>query len=440
MKSELAVVVSNLSDGLRYLPSGTILGYVVEHEENTWALCLNVLNESADPDLDSDEALFSNLRLEDSNLTTSEFVRIKKLLSRYKKRFLKKGHAVTQTDLIGHTIDTGNARPTNQAPYRAGPKEREIIEIQVDQMLVDNIIRPSKSPWASPVVLVHKKDGSIRFCINYTKLNAVTKRDVYPLPRIDDTLNSLGQARYFSTFDLASGYHQIPMAEEDKEKTAFVSHLGLFEFNTLAFGLNNAPATFQRFMDQCLAGLKWKSVLIYIDDIIVFSNTFDQHLIDLEEVFIRLENFQLSLKSSKCFICRDKLEYLGHTISADGIGPSYSKVTAIQEISVPSNVKELKSFLGICSYYRKFIKNFSKLCSPLTELTKLGVEFIWNNNHLIIFESLKGMLTSAPIMAHPDIDHPFIVQKDACDFGLGAVLCQKIDDQERSISYISRTL
>lgn len=418
--NEIRVVVSNMSGRHRHLPSGTIVGNVSSFEQDNWTTTLNIfdVNENFDEgneNLLEAEKLFASLRLEDSAMTVEQLERMKKLISRYQKRFLPKGKAVGQTNMVGHSIDIDGARPINQAPYRAGPRERTVIEEQTEEMLKNNIIRASKSPWASPVVLVNKKDGSIRFCVNYQKLNKVTIRDVYPLPRIDDSLNCLGRAKYFSTFDLASGYWQIPMAEEDKEKTAFVSHVGLYEFNTMPFGLNNAPATFQRFMDQCLAGLKWKTVLVYIDDIICFSETFEQHLKDLEEVFHRLEVSQLTLKPTKCFICRKRLEYLGHEVSAEGISPNSEKVDAIKKITIPKNVTDIKSFLGICGYYRKFISNFAQISTCLLELTKLDCPFIWTDRHQVCFDELKVLLTSAPILAHPNFDHPFIVQTDACD-------------------------
>ena len=192
------------------------------------------------------------------------------------------------TNIVEHKINTGDANPINSAPYRCSPKEREAIREQISKMLKDRIIQPSTSPWASPVVLIPKPDGSLRFCIDYRKLNDLTIKDVYPLPRIDDSLAALGTGRFFSSFDLTSGYWQVKVAEGDREKTAFISECGLFEFNVMPFGLCSAPAIFQRLMDAVLAGLKWRNLLVYLDDIIVFSDSFDKQLLDVKEMFLRI--------------------------------------------------------------------------------------------------------------------------------------------------------
>lgn len=241
----------------------------------------------------------------------------------------------------------------------------------------------------------------------------MTKKDVYPIPRIDDSLAALGNAKYFSTFDLASGYWQIPMNERDREKTAFISHYGLYEFLVMPFGLCNAPATFQRYMDVILSGLKWKSILVYLDDIIVFSPTFEEHLKDLEDLFVRLDEADLRLKAFKCTLRRENIIYLGHEISAEGIRPDPSKIKTIIDITIPSNKTELRHFLGICGYYRKFIKNFSKIALPLYKLTHEDVTYSWSEVQQESFDILKNLLTQTPILSHPCFEQPFIIQTDA---------------------------
>jgi hypothetical protein len=222
-------------------------------------------------------------------------------------------------------------------------------------MLQQGVIQPSGSPWASPVVLVKKKDGGTRFCVDYRKVNALTKRDAYPLPRIDDCINALGGNTLFSSLDLVAGYWQIPLAQKDKQKTAFITPKGFFKFNVLPFGLMNAGATFQRYMDMVVAGLKWICLLIYLDDLCIFSKHFEDHLLSLRVTFERFQRYRLKLKPSKCHLFQKEFLYLGYIISAKGIRVNPKKIAAIIEIPAPKNVKELRSFLGMCNYYRRFI-------------------------------------------------------------------------------------
>ena len=242
---------------------------------------------------------------------------IGELLIKYEHVFSKTSAQPGVAFGVAHEIDTGRAKPFNFTPYRNAPKEREQIEVMTKEMLANKVCSPSNSPWASPVVLIPKKDGSTRFCVDYRRLNEITVRDVYPLPRIDDCLTALGGNEYFSLLDLVSGYWQIPMAEKDKAKTAFVTSNGLYEFNVLPFGLTNAPATFQRYMDKVLAGLKWQCLLVYLDDVCVYSKSFERHLLELELTFKRLTQYNLKLKPSKCQLFKREFMYLGHIVSVN---------------------------------------------------------------------------------------------------------------------------
>ena len=237
-------------------------------------------------------------------------------------------------------------------------------------MLSQGIITASNSPWASPVVLVKKKDGSTRFCVDYRKLNWVTRKDSYPLPRIDDILDKLHGTAYFSTLDLMSGYWQCQLTPVAKEKTAFITFGGLYEFEVMPFGLSNAPSTFQRLMETTLRDLNWKSCLIYLDDVIVFSHTFEEYLYHLAQVFDRLREANLRLKPSKCSFGRQEVNYLGHVISANGILPDPSKIELVRNFPQPKTVRQVRSFLGLANYYRRFVQDFSKIASPLHDLTK----------------------------------------------------------------------
>jgi len=244
--------------------------------------------------------------LKHSGLDKTQEQSLLKLLNEYDDLFAKHDYDIGRTDIIRHSIEIPDTKPIYQRPYRLPASRKEIVEKSISNMLDHGIIVPSKSPWASPVVIIPKKNGKLRFAIDYRKLNAITKRDVFPLPRIDDILDSLGKAQFFSTLDMCAGYWQIEMEPKDREKTAFVTHTGLYEYNVMPFGLTNAPATFQRMVNILLSGLNWKSCMAYLDDIIIFSNTFDQHLDHLREVFERLRQQNLKLSPAKCKFLQKK--------------------------------------------------------------------------------------------------------------------------------------
>ena len=307
-------------------------------------------------------------------------------------------------------------------------------------MLDQNIIQISTSPWSSPVVLVKKKDGSSRFCVDYRKLNAVTRKDSYPLPRIDDALDALSGSKFFSTLDLQSGYHQAAMHPNSKDKTALISHSGLYEFKVLSFGLTNAPPNFQRIMGKVLNRLGWKICLIYIDDIIIFSCTFKEHLYRLGLVFSTLREANLKLKPSKCHFASNSVDFLGFVVSSDGISPNPEKIEAVRSFPVPKCVKELRSLLGLCNYHRRFVDGFSKIASPLNHLTRKDVLFLWSPECQSAFQTLKERLCSPPILSYPDFILPFHLFTDASQTAVGYVLGQVVNGKEHVIAYGGREL
>ncbi|CAF2263104.1 unnamed protein product [Rotaria magnacalcarata] len=356
-------------------------------------------------------------------------------------------HKPGRTTLMKHQITLQpNSRPRNQAPCRYSPARRLIIEDNIKEMLQEGVIVPSKSPCASPVVLAPKKDGSMRFCIDYRKLNDVTVRDAYPIPRIDDTLDALQHAHFVSTLDLRSGYWQVAMEPSSRALTAFVTHKGLFECTVMPFGLTKAPATFQRLMDIVLSGLKWQCCLVYLDDIIVFSTTFDQHLHNLRQVFSALADAHLTLKASKCNFSRQEMKFLGHLITPDGIKPDPDLIATVQRFPVPRDVRSVQAFLGLTGYYRRFILYYAKIAELLFKLLRTKSNpstyrtFNWNEFCTTAFEILKKHLTSPPIMQAPIFSYPFILELDACEYGIGCVLSQEYDNKISVIAYASRTL
>ncbi|XP_069618471.1 uncharacterized protein [Ranitomeya imitator] len=350
------------------------------------------------------------------------------------------------TQTIEHEIPTGDTPPIRERYRQIPPALYQEVKSMVASMLDNQVIRESRSPWAAPVVLVRKKDGTLRFCVDYRKLNAHTVRDAYPLPRIEESLSALGRAKYFSTLDLASGYWQVPMAEKDRAKTAFVLPMGLFEFNRMPFGLATAPGTFQRLMEHCLGDLNFESVLIYLDDIVVFGTSFEDHLEKLRQVLRRLKSYGLKIKPKKCQLLRNQIEYLGHLVTPDGVLPLASNIKAVQEWPPPCDLREVRAFLGLAGYYRRFVPKFSQVVSPLNELlrgTALGPRnrpIPWGPLQKKAFDGVKTALTSAPLLAYARFDTPFLLYTDGSLHGLGAVLAQVQDGRERVISYGSRSL
>ena len=304
-------------------------------------------------------------------------------------------------------------------------------------MLDQGVIQPS----SSPIVLVAKKDGSTRFCVDYRKLNMITKPDVFPLPRIDDSLDLLAGTRFFSTLDLASGYWQVGMEANSREKTAFTTQEGLFEFTVMPFGLCNAPAMFQRLMENVLTGLAREKCVIYLDDILVIGKTFEEHLSNLREVFVRLSRAGLQLKPSKCKLLHREVQFLGYVVSASGVAADPKKVSAVADFSRPKDLKSLRAFLAPTSYYRKFVPRYSTIAQPLYTLTQKDEPFHWSDGCEEAFKQLKTILTIAHILAYPLFDRDFFLETDASGVGLGAVLSQQQDDQRiRPIAFASRTL
>ena len=387
--------------------------------------------------------LLEQLNLPLESLSLAEANLLKPLIEEFSDIFALDDTELGCTDILTHGIDTGDHAPIKQQPYRTPIVRREKMAEMIAGMRQQGVVQPSCSPWSSPVVLVPKKDGSLRFCIDYRRLNAATKKDVYPLPRVDDILDALGEARYFSSLDLASGYWQVELDKDAREKSAFTTYNGLFEFTRMPFGLCNAPATFQRIMQIVLAGLEWQSCFVYLDDILIASKTFEQHLHHLREVFTRIRGANLRLKPRKCGLLRDEVHFLGHVISAKGILPDPAKTEKVRLYPCPLDATGVRRFLGLASYYRRFVPNFASVAAPLHALTKKDAVFQWTTECQGAFAKLKELLTTTPVLAYPMFGpgRSFILETDASMVGLGAILSQAQDDGTvHPVAYASRSV
>lgn len=378
--------------------------------------------------------------MNDSDLTLDHKNQLIGFLAENRAVFAKE---LGTTDVHFHTIDTGDAKPVHQRFYRSSPAQKAEIDKQIQDMLNSDIIEPSTSPWASPVVLVKKKNGDFRFAVDYRHLNKVTKPMSFPLPRPDDVYDTIGEshAQIFTVLDLASGSWQIPLDHNSQAKTAFTSHSGNYQFKKLPFGLMNAPVSFQMVMTQVLRGLTWQFALVYVDDIIIFSPNFDTHLTHLNAVFDRFRSANLKLKPQKCHFAAKEVTYLGHVISKQGIKVNPDKTAVIQSFPVPKDQTEVRAFLGICNYYRRFVKGYAFIAGPLNQLLQRNVPFLWTEACDKAFQTLKQALMTPPILSYPNFDKGFILSIDASGYAISYILSQTDEDgREVVIQYGGRAL
>jgi hypothetical protein len=316
------------------------------------------------------------------------------------------------------------------------PKELAELKVQLNELLDKGYIRPSSSPWGCTALFVKKKDQSLRLCVDYRPLNTITIKNKYPLPRIDILFDQLAGAKVFSKVDLRSGYHQIKIHLEDVPKTAFSTRYGLYEYLVMTFGLTNAPVHFMYLMNSVFMPELDKFVVVFIDDILIYSKSEEEHVQHLRVILQRLRDHQLYVKFSKCAFWLREVPFLGHVISAEGIAVDPSKVQEVLEWKSPKSVTQIRSFLGLAGYYRRFILNFSKIAKPMTQLLKKEAKFTWSPRCEEAFLTLKKLLTTAPVLAQPDIEKLFDVYCDASGTGIGGVLMQ----DGRAIAYASQQL
>ena len=380
--------------------------------------------------------------LSKADLTASEKSDLLQFLGRYRDVFATNLSELGEVTDFQHRIETGDAPPQRQRFYRTTPQIKTEIEKQVNELLDNDLIEESSSPWTSPVVMVKKKTGEYRFAVDYRKLNSVTHHTSFPLPRIDDLLDTIAaaKAKYFTTLDMFSGFWQLKLDPETSHKSSFITHMGQYQWKRLPFGLVGAPISFQAALSKILQGLNWKIVLVYIDDLLVISSDFESHLKHLGLVFERLREANIKLKPSKCQFATQKVLYLGHIVSKHGVEVDPAKTKLISDFPTPKNVKQVRSFLGLANYYRKVVKDYAKRAVPLNNLLAKNTEFQWKHECELAFQDLKEALIKPPILAFPDIDKEFVLTTDASGQAIGYILGQVQNGKEVVIAYGGRAL
>ncbi len=343
------------------------------------------------------------------------------------------------TDCVSHDVDTGDAAPIKQNPYRIPPYRQDAVKDELQYMLEIGAIEKGTSEWSSPLVPVLKPDNTVRPCIDFRKVNSVTRADAYPIPRLEDCIDRIGQASFVSKFDLLKGYWQVPLTHRAKQVSAFCTADQLYLCRVLPFGMKKAPATFQRLMNTITAGLA--NVVTYIDDVVVYSSSWTDHIVHIDQLFERLEAAGLVVNLPKCEFGKGQVTYLGHLVGRGSVRPRQAKVQAIADLSTPTTKRQLMRLLGMSGFYRRFVPNFADVVAPLTNLLKKGIKFVWTPECQSAVERVKAILSCEPVLKAPDFLVPFRLAVDASDLGIGAVLLQ-VDSQgiEKPVAYYSKKL
>lgn len=391
-------------------------------------LSVNLIEFEASDKLDYNKIHFGEITNEQKLLL---FNLLKEYESCISSSFLDLG----RTNAVEMHIRLMNDNTIVYRPYRVYYAEKSILQNMINELFKSKIIRPSESPYASPVLLVKKKTGDYRMAVDFRKVNAITVKDKYPLPLIEEQIDRLGNNKYFIGLDLASGYYQVPMAEESIEKTAVVTPDAHFEFLRMPFGLSNAPAVFQRLMNNVLGELKNTKAFPYIDDIIIPSVTFSEGIDTLRQVLEKFKMNNLTLKLSKCYFFQTEIDYLGREISSEGVRPGTKKMEAVLNMPDPSNVKQVRQFLGLAGYFRKFMMGYASLAEPLTRLLKKEVKWFWGDKQTEAVQSIKRALVSKPLLAIFDPELTIELHTDASSVGVGGILLQKKGGETRVVGY-----
>jgi len=414
-----------------------------DHDSSTVNIDKNVQNMSLTAELKSDP------KVKVIDLNEDKQSSLSRLLERFKHLFTDDPGC---TDWVEHKVEVATVssqlstdpkapsvtvKPIRQAPYRVNELKSKLIKQEIDYMLLNDVIEPSCSPWASPILLVPKQDGTVRFAVDYRKLNAVTIPDAYPMPRIEDLVNKVGNARFISKIDLSKGYWQVKMAESSKPFTAFVTKFGLYQFKKMPFGLMNAPATFSRLVHKLLRDFQ-EFAEAYLDDIIIYSDDWDSHLRQLAQVLQRIQEAGLTIKRSKCEFGSAQVEFLGHVVGNNQIKPRLAKIEAIMCFEPPTDVKGVKRFMGVIAYYRQYLPNCATICAPINQLLKKDQKFIWSKECDEAFLLIKSLLVNQPVLKPPDSSKQFFVVVDASGVGYGGSLMQMYDGVLHPVAYFSK--
>ena len=405
---------------------------------------INSINTPEEPDqIYIQKARDLGFDLSDSDLGDAQKSKLLAFLGKYSDIFARNIFELGKANVTPHVIETGDAPPCKQRFYRTSPRIKKEIEKQTQEMLDGGIIEPSDTEWQAPCLLLKKKSNELRFTIDYRLLNKVTKPITFPLPRLADIVDAVGeaQASIYSCVDLANSFWQIPLDPKTKHKTGFVTHQGVYVFNRVPFGMRNSSQVFNKAMFDVLRGLTWKNTLQYVDDLLIFSKDFDAHIDHLGQVFDRLRKAGLKLKPAKCHFAARKVKYLGHIFSKHGVSVDESKTEIIRKFTIPRSQSDVRSFLGLANYYRRFVRGYSDITAPMNKLLKKDVVFKWSPECQKAFDLLKEKLTSPPILTYPSFDREFILYTDASNFSISYILGQK-DDQNREcvIAYGGRSL
>lgn len=372
-------------------------------------------------------------------LTTEQAKQVRDLLNEFRDVFACSGEELGRTHLVEHEIKTGDTRPIKIPPRRIPIHTEDQLKSEIVKLIRQKMIKPSKSPWSAPIVMVGKKDGTQRMCCDFRALNAATVKDAYPLPHVEDNLAQLGGSAWFSTLDLASGYWQVGVKPEDQEKTAFATPFGLFEWLVMPFGLCNGPSTFERLMEYVLRNERGKGVVLFLDDVIGHAKTFAEMIALLRIIFGRLREAGLKLKPQKCQLFQRKVEFLGHVVSEKGIETNPDITQKIRDWPTPTTKRDVRSFTGLTNYYRKFAKQYAEVAAPLNALTSKDCPFRWGEDEEQSFKTLKQLLLTAPILGYPCKEGRYVLDTDASACSMGAVLSQEQEGEERVLAYGSQT-